>query len=99
MRNYQNQFPDFAGVQLPELPADFEDVSWGNDASPHWWSKSRRLAVWFRHPDITLREDPFLDGLYLIECTDATGYSEGEHVLYEGDSWQRVLEIIAERRS
>ena len=58
MRNYQKEFPHFAGVEMPTFDG-FEDTSWHNDACPsfeRYLAQELSLRVWVDHPDENLRD-------------------------------------------
>jgi hypothetical protein len=53
---YVREFPEFAGVAMPDLPGDFHDVSDRNDACPTFESTARLCLVAVRHSNPAKRE-------------------------------------------
>lgn len=88
---YVQEFPWFAGISPPELPPDFEDHSWHNDATPSWFSAARRCRLWFFHPDPEERE-PGHDVRYVLVLEGEDG--EWERVLAQTDEWETVIAAL-----
>lgn len=87
-RTYLTEFPTFAAETLPDIPADWIDVSWHHDTAPSW--KAGELYVYIDYAERELREFP--DG---PRFTVQTGGADVE-ILYHGDDWAEVLKTVSE---
>lgn len=88
--NYLREFPEFTGVEPPDLPPDFEDWSWHNDATPSWGSETRRCRLFVYHPDPAERE-PGMDFRYvLVVERDDEEWDE----LALTDDWNEVVAAL-----
>lgn len=86
---YKVAFPDFPAADLPAIPAGFEDISWRNDACPHFHNEALDLAIWCDYADAEQREMPDTNRFLLT-----TG--EGE-LIVASDSWDDILTAINAR--
>lgn len=97
-RTWQTEFPEYPADGMPALPPHWEDVSWHNDACPHFIcyravpeSELDSLAVWIGHPQPGGRDFPD-EPRFTLESLNQIG--EGRALLYHGDDWQAVLAAI-----
>jgi hypothetical protein len=52
---FRTEFPDFDPTTMPAIPADWEDISWHNDACPSFKTPNG-YTVWIDYADETQRE-------------------------------------------
>lgn len=88
-RTYLTEFPTFAGETLPDIPADWIDVSWHNDTAPSW--KAGELYVYIDHANAALRECHDMPRFTVMSI----GGAENEY-FYHGDEWEAVLKTVSE---
>ena len=53
---YHREFPDFNPATMPDVPSDFVDVSWRDDACPQFNDMASMLALFVEHENPRLRE-------------------------------------------
>lgn len=97
-RSYRVEFPDFPPETMPELPSDFEDISWRNDACPQFWSAERRLSIWIDYLDPDQRRiEPAPSGRYVIFATKAEEAEPlSDDALIETDDIGAALRVVHE---
>lgn len=85
MSNISKSFPDYDLKTLPEIPADWEDVSWHHDVCPSW--RKGDLIIFIDHIDPSQRECDL--PRFVISHVD----------LFEtqlmSDDWQAVLNFVS----
>ena len=85
-KQYQREFPGFVlGV---EIPPQFQDVSWRNDACPSF-EHSGGMTIWVDYADPSLRVEEGAERFVLSDCA-------GVGILATND-WQEVLEFLESR--
>ena len=85
MKNYEKEFPHFAGVEMPTFEG-FEDTSWHNDVCPSFEKYLKQefsLRVWVDHPDVKQREEGStlttryaLDLVHGCECVETLIFTD-----------------------
>jgi hypothetical protein len=90
--NFRVQFPDFPEADVPTLPEGFEDVSWHNEAMPHFVNEARGWSLWIDYSDTTKREYQDYKRFQLYRMNDVGDSVES---LIESDSWADVLQFIS----
>jgi hypothetical protein len=88
------EFPYFPRNDIPDLGADWEDVSWHNDACPCFYNRDRNLYAWIGPTNKDLC-DHSLDGERIqIVRGDSNGDNTGyynEGPIAEGNQWSEIL--------
>lgn len=88
---YAREFPDF--VLDVAIPADWEDVSWHNDACPCWRTAPRRFLVFVDYLDQALRENAAEGERFSVFDMDSDE-TIGEQA-FASDDWAAVLAFVA----
>lgn len=87
--NYQTQFTDF--VLDVEIPKDWIDTSWHNDACPSWEVSPGGPQVYVDYADPKMREFPG------IQRFSVHVYKDGESAIpLVTDDWAEVLAYLAD---
>jgi len=96
---YRDEFPDFGELDVA-LPDHFEDVSWGNEASPCFHSPAARVFLYVDYADPAKREFPELGRFGLLEASQDGQHrpDEGGEILHT-DDFSRILETVEARRA
>lgn len=86
--SYLTEFPDFEDETLPEIPKDWIDVSWENDACPSWRIPNHQVYVFVdrERPENRLFEAPRFGVVHDVAIDTVT--------LYDGNDWAEVLAIV-----
>jgi hypothetical protein len=90
-------FPEFPLEDMPELGANWLDVSWHNDACPCFFNKSLNLYAWIQPRDRSLWEMDTKDGRILIVRGDHNGELPSlatDKPLISGEEWEPIAEAI-----
>ena len=96
--DYRKEFPDFGEMDV-EIPAGFEDASWGNESCPCFSSEAAQACLWVDYKDPALRE--FQDGprFTLAALEDGQHPVEPGEPLCSTDDWAVLLQAVEERRA
>lgn len=95
---FKDEFPDYGEMDVP-VPDHFEDVSWGNEASPCFHSKEARVFLYVDYAEPAKREFPELERFGLLEASeDGQHKAEDGHLLHS-DDFARILEKVEARRA
>lgn len=95
----RREFPEYPVDSLPEIPADWEDVSWHNDACPSFSVPTREgddLRIFIDYPDPKLSD--FGDGRVRFGANFyPNDWQSNTDVvnIYEGDDWEALLAALA----
>jgi hypothetical protein len=77
--------------KMPEgvvIPEGFIDNSWEGDTLPKWWHPKLKLSLWINYPDSDVQgADKFI-----LDITNED--ADLIAILYEGNNWQKVLDLI-----
>lgn len=103
--NWKNEFPEFPAADMPDIPEQWEDSSWHNDACPSFVvmkggegdSNFKLARVWIAESDPAQREFPesprfqvsFEDGMRGAQ-DELNGFSIG----IASDDWQEILNYV-----
>jgi len=98
VRSYRTEFPDYDPATLPEIPADWQDHSWHNDACPSWRAKgddASGLYVFVDYATPSQREmaDGNAPRFSVMHYAD-NGAERGE--VFASDEWADVLRVARE---
>jgi hypothetical protein len=88
-------FSDFPLTDLPDLPADWRDVSYGNDTCPSFQPPNKSLIVYTDFADKSMREVPQASR-FCVRHLDADG-SFMEEPWFASDDWADVLRYVQEQ--
>lgn len=85
--NTAREFPDFDLATMPEIPADYVDVSWHNDSCPSFLNEATGRILFVDYADAENREHPETPrfNLNVWDCGNT-----GE-TLVESDDWNAIL--------
>ena len=91
--NWKDEFPEYKEeMKNISIPAEFDDVSWHNDASPCFENTKLKLRLWIDRVDPKKRvSDPQCQ--YLIFKYENEDDSNSEF-LFESDNWSEILNFI-----
>jgi len=95
MYTVKTEFPDYDTATLPEIPADFVDGSWHNDACPSWINEDLSLHLYVDYADPSQRDAPTWPRFCLLWIDG----NEEPHTIASGDDWQVILDAIDARRT
>jgi hypothetical protein len=85
------EFPDYDLATLPEIPADWEESSWHNDACPSFMARGDLLHIFVDYADPEFSEFPeraFRFGVYHIDS------NADRHELLETNDWPAVVALV-----
>ena len=87
-----DEFPDFDLATLPDIPADWVDDSWHNDACPSFTAgPDGALKIYVDYDSLELREHPDLTFRFSV-----SSYNEAGDMLthLETNDWASVLAFV-----
>lgn len=98
--NWRSEFPLFPVEDMPEIPENWVDTSWRNDASPSFVAMNKRkgdesaryerMRIWINEADPSMRESPLASRFIISYEGDAID----ENVDFHFEDWQEVLEFV-----
>jgi hypothetical protein len=87
--SYRQEFPNFDPATMPEIPTDWEDVSWHNDACPTF-APSLGWRVWVNYVEQKDRELG-----YPTRFAITRERSDGDiDQLFDSDEWNAVVAFV-----
>lgn len=90
--NWRTEFRDFPAEDMPQIPSNWIDESWHNDACPSFKicerSDGNFLRVWVDFADVSQREVQDGKRFILYVTNSEASYIE---TLCETDDWEEVL--------
>lgn len=89
-RPYRVEFPDFAASTMPAIPADWDDISWHNDACPSFQTPNG-LRVFVDYSDPAQREFQRHGERFNVQRENENGESD---MLLATDDWQQVIAVV-----
>lgn len=100
--NLAKQFPDFDLSSLPDIPADWEDISWRNDSCPCFeiWKDDKtgnRIYMFVDYADASKRELPDSEYRFSLYSEIYEGDGCDCTTLVETNDFDDVLKVIAAR--
>lgn len=98
-RTYANQFPNFDPATLPQIPPEWDDMSWGNDVCPSWQTGDLAFRVFVDYPVPAEREFPDTPRYSVSRYASRDPQSELEPLFHSfaTEDWQHVLAFVAAR--
>lgn len=96
--DYKVEFPDFGEMDV-EIPADFADVSWGNESCPCFLSESAQAFLWVDYADPALREHEGMPRFTLGVAEDGQHPVDMREPLCATDDWAVLLQAVEARRT
>lgn len=96
MTNIQNdEFPDYASEDYPEIPANWLNMSWHNDAMPFFVVPEKHLGVWMDYKDPAMRENGIEWPRFAVEAlTKDDCHTESMTAVFVTEDFAEVLAFV-----
>jgi hypothetical protein len=86
--NWKTEFPDFDS--MPDIPANWTDISWHNDTCPSF--ECGNVRIWIDYADPEQREFSTPTRFAVVPFNEDADHFDA---LLESDDWSEILTFVA----